>query len=136
MRIDSPDLLTDDSPIDSPERLLRLIAAAVREGIRDQCWLFFLDHERQPVRVVIPITDIPAVLRDDEIDLLAERFGDITRAAGGEHLALCWERPGDPDATGAEHRRAAGVARACAERGVPLAGQFLAHDEGVSPLLV
>lgn len=106
--------------------LLETVSSLVGPAAHVQLWLFPLDADGLPLRVVIPIEDVP--LDPDAMSRLGASVGEMGRSAGWASLVLVWERPGPAWLTTGEEEV---VAAFRAASGVPLRAEFLSHDAGV-----
>ncbi|MDP3209906.1 MAG: hypothetical protein Q8M65_12225, partial [Rhodoglobus sp.] len=83
-------------PLETDDDVLDRVRDLVRNAIRHQVWLMFLDRERRQLPVLMP-TDIPPMPGDDD----AERIGDFIRGVASDedaaHVILVLERVGPPE---------------------------------------
>jgi len=106
--------------------LLETVSSLVGPAAHVQLWLFPLDADGVPLRVVIPIEDVP--LDAEVMPRLGARVGRMAETAGWASLVLVWERPGPAWLTTGEEEV---VAAFRAASGLPLRAEFLSHDTGV-----
>ncbi len=106
--------------------LLETVSSLVGPAAHVQLWLFPLGSDGVPLRVVIPIEDVP--LDPAVMPRLGTRVAEMGEAAGWASLVLVWERPGPAWLTTREEEV---VAAFRAASGLPLRAEFLSHDTGV-----
>lgn len=106
--------------------LLETVSSLVGPAAHVQIWLFPLDSAGVPLRVVIPIEDVP--LEPDVMPRLGATVGEMGELGGWASLVLVWERPGPAWLTIREEEV---VAAFRAATRVPLRAEFLSHDTGV-----
>ena len=115
-------------PLDTDDDVLERLCSLVRNAIRRQVWLMFLDRERkQPPED----GDRGAGSGDDD----AERIGDFMREVASDldaaHVILVFERVGPPELSEPDRewmRMLAGAGERC---GLPVLGPYLCHRRGV-----
>jgi hypothetical protein len=106
--------------------LLETVSSLVGPAAHVQLWLFPLDADGVPLRVVIPIEDVP--LEADVMPRLAATVGEMGELGGWASLVLVWERPGPAWLTTREEEVVAAFRSAGR---LPLRAEFLSHDTGV-----
>lgn len=106
--------------------LLETVSSLVGAAAHVQLWLFPLDSGGVPLRVVIPIEDVP--LDPDVMPHLGATVGEMGELGGWASLVLVWERPGPAWLT--THEEEVVAAFRAASR-LPLRAEFLSHDAGV-----
>jgi hypothetical protein len=106
--------------------LLETVSSLVGPAAHVQLWLFPLDADGVPLRVVIPIEDVP--LDPAVMPRLGATVAEMAETAGWASLVLVWERPGPAWLTTSEEAVAAAF-RAASR--LPLRAEFLSHDTGV-----
>jgi hypothetical protein len=106
--------------------LLETVSSLVGPAAHVQLWLFPLDADGVPLRVVIPIEDVP--LDPAVMPRLGATVAEMAGTAGWASLVLVWERPGPAWLTTSEEAVAAAFRAAS---GLPLRAEFLSHDTGV-----
>jgi hypothetical protein len=107
--------------------LLETVSSLVGPAARVQLWLLPLDADGVPLRVVVPIEDVP--LEPGAMPRLAASVDELGERAGWAALVLVWERPG-PVWLSPHEQAVVDAFRSAA--GVPLRAQFLSHDTGVA----
>ena len=113
--------MTAPATVPTDADLLETVSSLVGPAAHVQLWLFPLDADGVPLRVVIPIEDVP--LDAAVMPHLGERVGRMGETAGWASLVLVWERPGPAWLTTGEEEVVAAFRgeRAAAPRRVPLA---------------
>lgn len=106
--------------------LLETVSSLVGPAAHVQLWLFPLGSDGVPLRVVIPIEDVP--LDAAVMPRLGARVGRMGGTAGWAALVLVWERPGPAWLTTREEAVVDAFRASC---GLPLRAEFLSHDTGV-----
>lgn len=116
------------TPLSAPTDadLLETVSSLVGPAARVQLWLFPLDADGVPVRVVIPIEDVP--LDPAVMPRLGASVTEMAELGGWAALVLVWERPGPPWLSAREEEVVAAFRSAS---GIPLRAEFLSHDTGV-----
>ncbi len=116
-------LETDDDVLDR-------VRSLVRNAIRRQVWLMFLDRERKQLPMLMP-TDVPPLPDEDD----AERIGDFIRGIGSEvdaaHVILVFERVGPPELSEPDREWMRMLAGAGERSGLSVLGPYLCHRRGV-----
>ncbi|HEV7624065.1 MAG TPA: hypothetical protein VGO26_08015 [Amnibacterium sp.] len=106
--------------------LFETVSSLVGPAAHVQLWLFPLDADGVPLRVVIPIEDVP--LEPAVMPRLGASITEMAELGGWAALVLVWERPGPAWLTPHEEQVVAAFRTAS---GVPLRAEFLSHDTGV-----
>jgi hypothetical protein len=109
--------------------LLETVSSLVGPAARVQLWLFPLDADGVPLRVVVPIEDVP--LEAAVMPRLAASITEMAELSGWAALVLVWERPGP---AWLAPREECVVAAFRAATGLPVRAEFLSHDGGVTRL--
>lgn len=133
-----------DRPLSSDVDLQRWLATLLREAIRPQLWMIFLDAQSRVVDPLMPMADLPVDphQRTETEDLgtlphataLAHRLSMIAELIGATQAVLVWERPSEARLRPDDRAWARAMAEACREVDMPLRAQFLLEDAGVSAL--
>ncbi|HEY0374451.1 MAG TPA: hypothetical protein VGC94_06625 [Amnibacterium sp.] len=106
--------------------LLETVSSLIGPAARVQLWLLPLDADGVPLRLVIPIEDVP--LDPEVMPRLGTRVGEMAAVGGWASLVLVWERPGTAWLTPREEQVVEAFRTAV---GLPLRAEFLSHDAGV-----
>jgi hypothetical protein len=106
--------------------LLETVSSLIGPAARVQLWLLPLDADGLPLRVVLPIEDVP--LDPAVMPRLGASVTEMATLGGWAALVLVWERPGPAWLTPHEEEV---VAAFRTGSGLPLRAEFLSHDGGV-----
>jgi hypothetical protein len=118
--------MTAPLTVPSDADLLETVSSLVGPAAHVQLWLLPLDADGVPLRLVIPIEDVP--LDPEVMPRLGTRVGEMAAVGGWASLVLVWERPGAAWLSPREEEVVEGFRAAV---GLPLRAEFLSHDTGV-----
>ncbi len=117
--------------LDTDDDVLQLVAATVGAAIRDQLWAIFVDPDRCPYRLLIPIDGLPDRPDASECEQILSSLGEALDLQGGGELILVRERRGAPRLSGLDLVWANALSEASRSVGTPLRCVLVSHDTGV-----
>jgi len=118
-------------PVRTDADLLEHVETIVGRALRRQAWLLFLDGDDDPVPLAVPFEDYPPRPERDLVSALAGIVETVVGDVPGARVVVVWERPGARTATPGDLAWSRAFAAACAERGLPVRGQFVSHPAGI-----
>lgn len=110
--------------------LLARVNALVRNAIKRQVWLMFLDAERRQLPVLLP-TEIPAGPGDEDAELIGSFIRTMMSEVDAATAVITLERPGPSDLNESDRAWLDTLRRAAETAEVDFAGPFLCHRRGV-----
>lgn len=129
---------------DRDDDLQDAVRQLLRNAIRRQMWLLFLDDQRRLGDLIMPMDDYPhdpdGMVTTEDLGtipcsrLLMQRCEMVREASESGAVVLVWERPGPRALDVATRRWACAMAVDAHELDVPLRAQFLLHDDGIRQL--
>ncbi|WP_144759649.1 hypothetical protein [Curtobacterium sp. 9128] len=123
-RLERTTVRTDDDVVD-------LVVALLERPLRRQCWVLFLAADAVPIRLVVPIADLP-YQPDDHVEDFAALVADVVQQVDAAEVVLAWERPGSRDVYPVDWEWVDAMACALDEHHVRLRGQVVLHDAGAA----
>ncbi|MFJ3383367.1 MULTISPECIES: hypothetical protein [unclassified Curtobacterium] len=123
-RLEQTTVRTDDDVVD-------LVVALIERPIRRQCWVLFIGRDGVPIRLVIPIADLP-YQPDDHVEDFAALVADVVEQVDAADVVLAWERPGATALFPVDWEWVDAMACVLDEHHVRLRGQVVVHDAGAA----
>lgn len=131
MMIEEPSPHPHDQVVDSDPEVLDLASRVVGSACREKLWGLFLGHDLKPVRLIVPIDDLPPRPDRRLVENAVHALAEILRMLGGGSVLLVRERPGPPGIGPIDAEWAQALRSAFAATGAPLRAILLSHDSGV-----
>jgi hypothetical protein len=116
--------------LDTDADVLARVTALVRNAIKRQVWLMFLDADRRQLPVLLP-TEVPTSPQEDDIELIGSFIRTMVSEVDAVFAIVTLERPGTPDLTDADRAWLETLHCAAEASGVPFHGPYLCHRRGV-----
>ena len=123
-RLERTAVRTDDDVVD-------LVVALLERPVRRQCWVLFLGADAVPIRLVIPIADLP-YQPDEHVEDFAALVADLMEQVDAREVVLAWERPTTTELSPVDWEWVDAMVCVFAEYRVRLRGQVVMHDGGAS----
>ena len=121
---------THEQPLTTDEQVLERVTLLVRNALRRQLWLMFLDAEDRQLPVLMP-TDVPARPRSSDASDLARFIHGVNDDLGASSIVVALERRGS-DEVSDDDRAWLRLVRDAAEMAeLRLRGPVLVHTRGV-----
>ncbi|MFZ7087689.1 hypothetical protein [Curtobacterium sp. RRHDQ10] len=120
------------TPIRSDADAVALVGTLLRRANQRQCWVLFIADDLRTIDLAMPIEDMPEHVDHDTEDHFARAMAHAYRRLGSAVVLVVWERRGGPDPSRSEWEWVHAVEVGFAAVGVPVRGQMLLHDDGVS----
>lgn len=107
-----------ENPIHTDDDLFRLWQQLMGEGGfgRRSLWLVFLELDRCPAKVIVPIDDVPELPDQESVDRVVWLADQICERQGLATAPMCLSRPGSSRMTGSDREWAKAVRGAAGER--------------------
>jgi hypothetical protein len=116
--------------LETDDEIVARVRELVRNAIRHQVWLMFLNAERRQLPVIMP-TDVPPAPDEDD----PTRIGAFIRELAGEleasTVVVTYERVGNDQLTDADRVWLRALHEACENSRVAFSGPHLCHRRGV-----
>jgi hypothetical protein len=116
--------------LESDADVLARVNALVRNAIKRQVWLMFLDADRRQLPVLLP-TEIPASPGEEDSELIGSFLRTMMSDVDAATAVITLERPGTADLTDSDRAWLETLRRAADVAGVDVVGPFLCHRRGV-----
>ena len=116
--------------LETDDAVLERVTALVRNAIRRQVWLMFLDSDRRQLPVLLP-TEIPANPGEDDTELIGSFIRTMASEVDAATVVVTLERAGSPDLTDPDRAWLATLLDACEASSIPFHGPYLCHRRGV-----
>jgi hypothetical protein len=123
-RLERTAVRTDDDVVD-------LVVALLEQPFRRQCWVLFIGADAVPIRLVIPIADLP-YQPDDHVEDFGALVADLVTQVDAAEVVLAWERPGATELSMVDWEWVDAMDCVLDEHRVRLRGQVIVHDRGAS----
>lgn len=121
--------------LETDSDVLARVTALVRNAIKRQVWLMFLDSDRRQLPVLLP-TEIPASPGDEDAELIGSFISTMTSEVDAATVVITLERPGTPELTDTDRAWLETLSRAAEASGIPYHGPYLCHRRGVRSVKV
>lgn len=116
--------------LDTDADVLARVTALVRNAIKRQVWLMFLDADRRQLPVLLP-TEVPTSPGEDDVELIGSFIRTMVSEVDAVTAIVTLERPGTADLTDADRAWLETLHAAADASGVPFHGPYLCHRRGV-----
>lgn len=116
--------------LESDDAVLERVTALIRNAIRRQVWLMFLDAERRQLPVLLP-TEIPASPGEDDAQLIGDFISTMASELDARTAVITLERAGSPELSDTDRAWLATLLDSGEASGVPFHGPYLCHRRGV-----
>lgn len=128
------------SPLTDDRDLVRFVGGMLHNAITTRLWVILLDDEMRSTDVILPLDDAPedpravvAMLSSGPVraaQMLGERVAKIIDHTPARAVAVVWERPGPPGASGDTLLWVGAMREAFARNPGALRAQLVLSDEG------
>jgi len=121
---------THEHPLITDEDVLERVTLLVRNALRRQLWLMFLDGEDRQLPVLMP-TDVPANPKTTDATNLARFIRGVNDELEATSIVVSLERRGSDEISNDDRAWFRLVRDACAMAELRLRGPLLVHTRGV-----
>jgi len=121
---------THEHPLTTDEAVLERVTLLVRNALRRQLWLMFLDGEDRQLPVLMP-TDVPANPKTTDATNLARFIRGVNDELEATSIVVSLERRGSDEISNDDRAWFRLVRDACAMAELRLRGPLLVHTRGV-----
>lgn len=121
---------THEQPLTTDEQVLERVGLLVRNALRRQLWLMFLDGDDRQLPVLMP-TDVPANPRSADPSDLARFIHGVNDDLGASSIVVALERRGSDEISDDDRAWFRLVQGAAAMADLRLRGPVLVHTRGV-----
>ena len=121
---------THEHPLITDEDVLEHVTLLVRNALRRQLWLMFLDGEDRQLPVLMP-TDVPANPKTTDATNLARFIRGVNDELEATSIVVSLERRGSDEISNDDRAWFRLVRDACAMAELRLRGPLLVHTRGV-----
>lgn len=121
---------THEQPLSTDDDVLARVRLLVRNALRRQLWLMFLDAEDRQLPVLMP-TDVPANPGGSDAGTLARFISGVNDELDATSIVVSLERRGSDEISEDDRAWFRLVRDACAMAELRLRGPVLVHTRGV-----
>ena len=121
---------THEQPLTTDEQVLERVTLLVRNALRRQLWLMFLDGDDRQLPVLMP-TDVPARPRSSDASELARFIHGVNDELGASSIVVALERRGSDEISDDDGAWLRLVRDAAEMAELRLRGPVLVHTRGV-----
>lgn len=121
---------TQEHPLTTDEQVRERVELLVRNALRRQLWLMFLDGDDVQLPVLMP-TDVPANPGTADASNLARFISGVNEDLDATSIVITLERRGSDEISNDDRAWFRLVRDACAMAELKLRGPLLAHTRGV-----
>lgn len=121
---------THEQPLTTDEQVLERVGLLVRNALRRQLWLMFLDGDDRQLPVLMP-TDVPAHPQTTDASTLARFIHGVNDDLGASSIVVALERRGSDEISEDDRAWFRLVAAAASMAELRLRGPLLVHTRGV-----
>jgi hypothetical protein len=121
---------THEQPLTTDEQVLERVTLLVRNALRRQLWLMFLDADDRQLPVLMP-TDVPVRPRSSDASDLARFIHGVNDDLGASSIVVALERRGSDEISDDDRAWLRLVREAAEMAELRLRGPVLVHTRGV-----
>ena len=116
--------------LETDDEIVARVRELVRNAIRHQVWLMFLNAERRQLPVIMP-TDVPPAPDEDDPSRIGAFIRELAAELEASTVVVTYERVGGDQLTDADRVWLRALHEACENSRVAFSGPHLCHRRGV-----
>ncbi|MFM9878216.1 MAG: hypothetical protein ACKVOG_10310 [Rhodoglobus sp.] len=116
--------------LDTDDEIVARVRDLLRNAIRHQVWLMFLDAHRQQLPVIMP-TDVPPAPSDDDPERIGAFICELAGELEASTVIVTYERVGAAELSDVDRVWLRALHEACENSQVAFSGPHLCHRRGV-----